>query len=58
MWDGKSVDELRYLRAAVLQDLNHLRNAPLSLVEQKRLVRSIAVQLDRLDVLNQKRRKR
>ena len=56
MWDGKSHDDIRYLRIAIKNDEQHLANAPLGLIQKSRLKKQIAHQKARLKELNRKKR--
>ena len=44
MWDGKSHDEIRYLRISIKNDKECLAFAPLGPIQKKRLQESINVQ--------------
>jgi len=58
MWDGKTVDEIRYLRFAIKADENHLANAPLGPIQKSRLSKKIAIQKEKLKRLNKEKREK
>ncbi len=56
MWDGKSHDEIRYMRISIKNDKECLAFAPLGPIQKKRLQESINVQKERLKKLNEEKR--
>ena len=58
MWDGKSVDEVRYLRISIKNDENHLENAPLGPIQKSRLKKQIEFQKEKLKRLNKEKREK
>ena len=58
MWDGKSHDEIRYLRISIKNDENYLENGPLGPIQKSRLKKQIERQKERLKELNKKNVKR
>lgn len=58
MWDGKSYDEIRYLRISIKNDEDHLENAPLGPIQKSRLKKQIEYQKKKLKRLNKEKREK
>ncbi len=58
MWDGKSHDEIRYLRISIKNDKEYLEFAPLGPIQKKRLQEKINLQKEKLKKLNKEKREK